>query len=91
MYAKTAKQVLSKIKCDKLDLARGDGYWYFVYDDVPAKFYETHSVYCCYLNQMSLDRWVEEGKDFVAKCERNKAERVETDKPIRISLKKGIY
>jgi len=77
MYAKSAKQVLSKIKCDKIELVRGKGYWYFVYDDVPAKFYESHSIYVCYLNQMRVDTWVKLGKDFVAECEAKIAERIE--------------
>lgn len=70
--AKSAKQILKAINCDKLDLARGEGYWYFVYDDTSKKLYETHSVYCCYLNQMTVDQWVEEGKDFVAKMQEEK-------------------
>lgn len=96
MYAKSAKQILSKINCDKLALVRGEGYWYFVYDTFEAtKVYETKSVYCCYLNQMSLDHWVEEGKDFVEQCKQLEIQKAsEEPKPVNrivLSLKKGIY
>lgn len=93
MPAKSAKQILSKIKCENLDLARGEGYWYFVYDN-GAKVYETETVLCMRLNDMQLDRWVNAGLAFVEKCKLIEAERaaaVENDKPFFYSLKKGIY
>lgn len=63
--ATSAAQIIKKIGCIDLTLVRGAGYWYFVYDDVANGVYETKSVYCAYLNSMSLKEWVEEGKDFV--------------------------
>lgn len=67
----TTKQILKEIGCKYLSLYRGKGYWYFVYDDlsVDATKYDTMSVYVCRLNEMSLDRWIEEGKDFVKEVE----------------------
>ena len=62
----TAKQILKAIGCDKLSFYRGAGYWYFVYDDqANGGAYGSVSVYCAYLNQMSIERWVEEGRDAI--------------------------
>ena len=62
----SAAQIIKKIGCDKLALYKGVGYWYFVYDDLDANgVYEDESVHCVKLNQMSLELWVEAGKDFV--------------------------
>lgn len=69
--ARSASQVLKKIGCDKLALYKGEGYWYFEYDDFDAtKRYETHSIYTVYLSQLSLETWVQEGTDFVKKMEK---------------------
>jgi hypothetical protein len=46
---------------------RGEGYCYFIYDEAPH-FYECQSVYVPYVNSMSLDRWVEIGRDFYTQC-----------------------
>lgn len=74
----TAKAILKQVKCPLLDLVRvtgqEGGYWYFVYDNVPAAVYETESVYCMRLNDMPVDRWVEIGKDFVEKCQAREQE-----------------
>lgn len=64
-YAKSAKQVTKAIGCDKLELVRGVGYWYFVFDDVPNGIYETESVMVMYLNSMTIDQWAEIGRAFV--------------------------
>lgn len=76
MIARSAKQILKAIGCDKLDLARGPdgGYWYFIYDDVVTGVYETKSIYCCYLNQMTVEQWAEDGKGFVAEMEAKRDE-----------------
>ncbi len=75
-YAKSAKQILKAINCPHLDLTRGPdgGYWYFTYDDLLTGEYETKSIYCCYLNQMTVDQWVEDGKDFVAEMQKKRDE-----------------
>lgn len=63
--ARTVAQVLKAVGCDKLDLVRGGGYLYFVYDDKARNVWETESVYVCYLNQLSVEQWVDMGKAFV--------------------------
>ena len=65
--ATNVKQIIKAIGCDKLELVRvvGHAYWYFCYYDVDI--YETESVYVPRLNRMTVDQWVEIGKDFVAK------------------------
>ena len=47
----------------KFALVRGDGYFYFEPTGKDDKFGPT--VYVCYLNQLSLDRWVEELEEFL--------------------------
>lgn len=88
MYAKSAKQVLAKIKNSKLEFARGEGYWYFIYDDVPANFYETLTIPVCYLNQYPLDRWVEDGLAFIAECEKKIAEIAEEPSVMKFKIVK---
>jgi len=68
----TVKQVLKAIGSDKLELVKGNGYWYFIYDDVAKSRYDTHSVYTMLLGD-DLAFWVEEGKEFVAKMEKTNA------------------
>lgn len=43
-----------------LELVRGAGYQYFVFDD--ANHFETASVCVCYLNQLTVAQWVEEAR-----------------------------
>lgn len=65
-YPTRAAQILKIIDCPKLSLYRGQGYWYFSYDDLDAGGpYETHSVPVVYLSQLNLDSWVAEGRQFV--------------------------
>lgn len=59
-------QIIKKIGCDKLSLYKGKGYWYFVYDDLDANgVYDDLSIHCFKLNHMTLDKWVEAGKEFI--------------------------
>ncbi|AUZ95310.1 hypothetical protein FDI40_gp551 [Agrobacterium phage Atu_ph07] len=63
-----AKTVVNKITVPstaKLELVKGEGYWYFVYDDVINNKYDTHSEYVFYLNSLDLDNWVDIGTKFV--------------------------
>jgi hypothetical protein len=65
--AASTKQIIKMIGNENLTLYRGEGYWYFVYDDFSAnKVYETRSVHVMRLSHLDLEKWVEEGKDFVA-------------------------
>lgn len=70
--SKTVVKNISIPTTATLELVKGEGYWYFVYDDVTNNKYETHSEYVMYLNSLDLDRWVEIGTTFV---ERVKGER----------------
>lgn len=56
----TVKRVLKELACKKLDLAKGEGYWYFIYDDIPNNIFETHSVYTVQLNALSIEQWKSE-------------------------------
>jgi len=51
----------------KLKLVKGEGYWYFIYDDPANNQYATHAVYVMYLKDLPYDQWVEEGKEFLKK------------------------
>lgn len=64
-----SKDILRKIGEPKLELLRisGHGYWLFIYDDVSAKVYETESVYCVRLNDMTTDQWVDAGRGFLSR------------------------
>jgi hypothetical protein len=70
MKPKSTKQVIKAIGSDKLELVRGRGYWYFIYDDVAKGLYDTKSVYVMHLRDMDFDQWVSDGREFVAKMER---------------------
>lgn len=71
MKTKSTKQVIKAIGSDKLALYSGKDYWYFVYDDIAKTGrYDSLTVLIPRLGDWSLERWVEEGKDFVAKTEK---------------------
>lgn len=61
-------KILRIIKEPKISLERitGHGYWIFIYDAPAANVYETESVYCMRLNDMSAERWAEAGLSFLA-------------------------
>lgn len=72
----TTKQILKEIGCPHLEIVRGMGYWYFVYDTYVltnaltySGRYETRSVMLKNLNHMTLEQWVEDGKLFVKDVE----------------------
>ncbi len=76
----TSKDVIKKIKVPNwltLELVKGEGYWYFVADSRDLTIHETKSVYCMFLNQMDIGRWVDDGKAFVEELEVIKKERDE--------------
>jgi hypothetical protein len=50
-----------------VELVKGEGYFYFVYDK--GDVYETRSVMVNSLNELPLDQWVEEAKDLIAELE----------------------
>lgn len=70
--ARTVAQVTKAIGCPELELVKGSGYLYFVYNDKENNIWETESVYIAYLNQLSVEQWSEIGRAFVARMEQNK-------------------
>lgn len=58
------KTILSKIAEPNLSLYKGQGYFYFVYDD-GNKVYKERCVMVNVMNHLSLDSWVYEGKCLV--------------------------
>ena len=68
----TAKKIIKEIGHPYLNLYRGEGYQYFVYDngkDGDDMVYGDYSVYVHRINHLSLDRWVSEGKDCIKQIE----------------------
>lgn len=59
----------STLRNPYINLYKGKGYWYFVYDDPNADIYEQHTVCVYRLNDLTLDQWIKEGKDFVKEIE----------------------
>ena len=92
----TSKQILKAIGNDKLNLYKGPGggYWYFVYDDTDAGgAYGDVSVYCCYLNQMSFEKWVDRGQGAIEQVlkeyiDSGSPDTRPSDKPITIGTRK---
>lgn len=64
----TRAQIVKKIGNPHLSLYDGDGYFYFVYEDGKGAWGD-RSVYVYRLNHLSLDRWVDEGNDFIKEME----------------------
>jgi len=59
----------------KAELIQGDGYLYFVGDDV--EYAHTTSVSVCRLNHLTLERWMQELDDFVAETKKVKTDLAE--------------
>lgn len=55
--------------CPDIELFRGDGYHYFIFDLFPrgVKVFETHSVMVNRINDLGLESWVAEARDFLGK------------------------
>lgn len=56
---------LAKLFSRKLELVKGEGYFYFVYDDPSANIYQTYSVMVFSLNQLRQDQWISSAIDFM--------------------------
>lgn len=56
----TRKQILKAVGNEFLQLHKGNGYFYFVYDD--GKTFKSEMVFVMLLNDLSLDRWISEAK-----------------------------
>lgn len=60
--------ILKTIANPSVALYRGEGYWYFIYDDGGER-YESYSVYTMRLSDSPAERWVEIGRQFAADVE----------------------
>jgi len=67
----TTREILRAVKCQHLSLHKGEGYWYFVFDN--GVEYETKSVYAFRLNDLSFGAWVEEGLELISDIEKRRA------------------
>ena len=68
----TTKKILKKIGHPYLNLYRGEGYQYFIYDngkEGSEMVYAECPVYVNRLNHLSLDRWACEANDFIKQTE----------------------
>jgi len=59
---KSAQRAIDKAAIP-LELVRGDGYHYFVYDKVGRGLHETVSVYTCYTNTHTAAEWAAIAKE----------------------------
>lgn len=80
----TTSAILKAIGDPNLDLIKGNGYFYFAYDD--GKKYETTSIYVNNLSSLTLSTWADEGRQFVEKM---KAQAAPT--PISGPIKVSVY
>lgn len=73
-------QILKKIGCPHLKLHDCDGYFLWVYDTYPDEYditstenksyrYADQSIVVNKLSDMTLEQWVNDGKNFVQECE----------------------
>ena len=65
MAASTLRNVNRAIRLASIpvELVRGDGYHYFVYDNEERGVFETYSVYVPYTSIYTVPRWVEEAEE----------------------------
>lgn len=63
-----------------VELVKGEGYFYFVYEDGNPRHHATTSVYTYRLNNLPPALWIEDAEAFAAKCE---AQFAEWDEPLQ--------
>lgn len=64
MNLRSLNKEIQKIDAN-LTIYKGEGYFYIEYDcefPVSRQIFETHSVYVCSLNQLTVEQWIEEAK-----------------------------
>lgn len=64
----TSRMVNAALKREGLPLTfegTREGYHYFVFDDGANRF-ETHSVYTCWVRDLTVDQWLGHARDFMA-------------------------
>lgn len=64
MRLRTINNVFSAAKLP-LELVRGEGYFYFVFDD--GKRYDTLTIPVFKLHDLTFAQWVDEGKEYAAR------------------------
>lgn len=64
----TTKKILKTINCPHLSLHQGVDYLYFMYDDKKDLF-DTWAVMVMKINDLTLEQWIEEGKEFIKRME----------------------
>ena len=47
-----------------VELVKGEGYFYFIFDRIDANVFETKSEYTMYLMDLTFDSWVDLGRTF---------------------------
>ena len=57
--------VNSSLRNPYINLYKGEGYWYFVYDDPVHCIYRTRSVYVYRLNELTLEQWCESAEELI--------------------------
>ena len=57
--------VNSNLRNPYINLYKGEGYWYFVYDDPVHCIYCTRSVYVNHLNDLTLEQWCESAEELI--------------------------
>ena len=62
----TRAAILKALGDDRVSLEVGDEYFYFLYSESGNDYYMDRCVYVPRLKDLSLARWVEEGKAFIA-------------------------
>jgi hypothetical protein len=65
------KSINQVFKEDNLpvELVKGDGYFYFIYDLPEQKVFETESVYVPKLSHLTKDEWIRQGREFALETE----------------------
>ena len=58
--------VNSNLRNPYISLYKGEGYWYFVYDDPVHCIYRTRSVYVYRLNELTLEQWCESAEELIS-------------------------
>ena len=59
----TIKRILREINNPHLSLYKGNGYFYFSYDN--GDIYDTYSVFTCQLDTLTIEQWKEEAAFFI--------------------------
>lgn len=59
--------IVNAVNHPHLNLYKGKGYWYFVYDD--GCVYQDRSVYVYRLNELTLEQWQDEAAELIWKME----------------------